>query len=1012
MDIDEAIEEHLFPGNQAAFSALCASIAGDEICAFVGAGVSIPLAPSWSGLLNGLISDALNQGIISVEDGAELKAQVYTDPLEVASALEEANSSLIFRSSLSKLFDVGDEFTDSHGLILDLPLRGVVTTNYDAGLSNAFVSKFSKMPNILTSASSADLVKWAQGEHYALEKKPVLHLHGQASHPDAMVLTAEDYNRFYSDSARVNFVRNLWESNRLLSIGFSFTDPFLVRAAEAALRTLPTESRHFGLISHRGEVPVSTLRRRQSAKKFRLTPIFYRVRLLATGAEDHSALTVILRELTARTKRVGTTVAISTSSVKVPAGGETATQLAKHIFESSLFQSSSGALLYAEPKLYVPEAQEAPVDNRPPPFSSVQELVDSPASFLITAPHEYGTTSLGRRLAYLFSEQGFTARIEDASSLPNYQKKLQQHFAGTLHPEVSKNILIVDNFTPETDERLIKELTGLNLFSRIILFNRGARAHISNSYDWGGVSFQTLSLANFDRTDIRTLARQFYETADEDLISAAVDKIYGDLLSLSIPLTPTNIIMYMSVMHREGGFIPLSRLQIIDRYIHELMRRPGDLYLDSFNSINRIDVISAFSLFLYRKKTAEFSEADWANFCSSYMDYGLLHFNSAELLTDLTQVRIFQKFGSRFTFKYRLFFCYFLGRYIANRPDELTHFLQNEEHLAVEGLVEVISGLATSSNQIVEDLVGRLETSIAEFYKEYAIKDFDPYKKLPWLSSKEEEARIWQPVAEALDQGPAKVEEIDKVKRSYQAEKRSESQLIIIQNFEQIERSITQNTRFLVGAVANANELQGTIKLRSLRALIESTSVVFRIGVIFSSFIASSKYFVWNDIVFTNMLKYSEEEKVDSMRATQVVLQALPPSIASKTVERLGSKKLGEAYKVLAKEDPSGFQEYLLFSLIIRSKPSGWDDVARKLVGAADRQSVYLFYMTMAALDEFKNEINTSSEKGSLKHIIATIRAKRDNNKDKPSSQSVLETLKFLEKGRYFERQVELTDKE
>ncbi len=214
---------------------------------------------------------------------------------------------------------------------------------------------------------------------------------------------------------------------------------------------------------------------------------------------------------------------------------------------------------------------------------------------------------MARRLAADFAAAGKKALLRDASLLPNYKKKLEEGFdeAG-FHPGESST-LILDNVDFGRDERLIKEVVGTNCFDRIVVFCRLSLFSTGNSIpiDQLGMPFKLISLSHLHRSDIRTLATQLFETSDEDAVSAVVEQVYRDLVTLCIPLTPSNVVMYLRVLFREGEFYPLNRVQIVNKYLTEILRRPSDAYRDAFSAKNKMDVLSAFVFDMFSKEKTQ-----------------------------------------------------------------------------------------------------------------------------------------------------------------------------------------------------------------------------------------------------------------------------------------------------------------------------------------------------------------------------------------------------------------------
>jgi SIR2-like domain len=288
-----ANEDH-FPGNTAALADLLDVLANQSPTAVAGAGVSVPLAPAWTPLLNELITTGVTEGFIEESDRSPLLEQMSIDPLELASTLEEQYTSVRFRSRLAQIFDLKGQYTLSHETLSMIAQRGIITFNYDEGLSTAFARKTGNMPRVIRADDKYELTKWMHGESFADGRLPIIHWHGSIAAPNRMVLTADDYNQFYSKPDNRTFLEDLWRSQRLLVVGFSFSDPFLTRIAESVLRSLETDNQHFAIIGYRDAGQTSPLMRRAYSRKYRLTPIFYPITLDETGCENHSALAGIL----------------------------------------------------------------------------------------------------------------------------------------------------------------------------------------------------------------------------------------------------------------------------------------------------------------------------------------------------------------------------------------------------------------------------------------------------------------------------------------------------------------------------------------------------------------------------------------------------------------------------------------------------------------------------------------------------------------------------------------------
>ena len=235
--------------------------------------------------------------------------------------------------------------------------------------------------------------------------------------------------------------------------------------------------------------------------------------------------------------------------------------------------------------------------------------------------------------------------------------------------------------------------------------------------------------------------------------------------------------------------MPLNRLQIMDHYIRDLLQRPSDIYSDSLNVDHKIDILAAFVYNLFDENRTSFSIQDWNEFCDLEMKRSLSFFKRDELFNDLMRSRFIFKIGDFYIFRYKLFYSYFVGQYLAQRPDQLRDAIMKGRHVSLDGLVEVIAGLSKDNDFLIRDLVERVETCLGSFYERYELAGIDPYGELDWATDRDEQVALWEPITERLAEGPASDNQVDRLKRSIISEQRTSDQDVIIREFSEIERN-------------------------------------------------------------------------------------------------------------------------------------------------------------------------------------------------------------------------------
>lgn len=214
-------------------------IASGDSVLMVGAGSSKIVGYSlWSELIKELENEAYRIVDDSSTQFSFRPSPIAENDLIYASRLKKFITDPYYNALIHRLFDGSKGFDDCHVKLLELPFRGIVTTNYDHLLESAFFKAkgIPAEPIVLDEVVSAnrELNRFFESLNYGYgTKNLVTHLHGSFKNPQSIVLCQEDYEKRYG-----NFMgstdwplhkRSIWAlmaTRRLVYVGFSMTDPF------------------------------------------------------------------------------------------------------------------------------------------------------------------------------------------------------------------------------------------------------------------------------------------------------------------------------------------------------------------------------------------------------------------------------------------------------------------------------------------------------------------------------------------------------------------------------------------------------------------------------------------------------------------------------------------------------------------------------------------------------------------------------------------------------------------
>jgi SIR2-like domain len=213
------------------FPALSEELKSAEVTLFVGAGLSKDAGlPLWDELMAPL--------------AAEMGLEPSTDPVIVAQYYVDAHAQgryLLNRHVVRTLKRTPSVFSLAHALIKELPLRAILTTNFDDLIERTLAQEPERRHKVIV--TDDDLA------YLSAEELAVVKVNGDVSHPNGLVLTRRDFESYSTDRpALTDFIRSLLSTSTMLFIGTSMRDPAFAEFNAEVLRKLGTHRRAFYLL--------------------------------------------------------------------------------------------------------------------------------------------------------------------------------------------------------------------------------------------------------------------------------------------------------------------------------------------------------------------------------------------------------------------------------------------------------------------------------------------------------------------------------------------------------------------------------------------------------------------------------------------------------------------------------------------------------------------------------------------------------------------------------------------
>ncbi|HEY7424647.1 MAG TPA: SIR2 family protein [Gemmataceae bacterium] len=188
------------------YAALEQALAAQECVVFVGAGLSSAAGlPDWNSLVRRL------------SDDLGIRWSERHNYLDLAQWHRERFGVERLAAVLRDTYTTAAHPTLAHYLLMSLPVRHVITTNYDDLLERALIGLKRHPVKVL---QQADVARTGQDDVF------VVKLHGDAAHADETILTRDDYDEFFHRRpAMALLLEGLLLNQTFFFVGYGLRDP-------------------------------------------------------------------------------------------------------------------------------------------------------------------------------------------------------------------------------------------------------------------------------------------------------------------------------------------------------------------------------------------------------------------------------------------------------------------------------------------------------------------------------------------------------------------------------------------------------------------------------------------------------------------------------------------------------------------------------------------------------------------------------------------------------------------
>ena len=588
-------------------------------------------------------------------------------------------------------------------------------------------------------------------------------------------------------------------------------------------------------------------------------------------------------------------------------------------------------------------------------------IVDSPDSFVISAPSQFGLTSAAHHLRLVAWKQGKAwgyVDMDDFPSLEDIGSEIQKDF-----PDQTIDCIIIDSWNPQKKfaAKVFEALESQFPSIRLIVMRSCPESGMLHA---PGIrlkrEWKVRELLPMPRQSVReaVASRCLQVAGDENTILA---KLLSDMEMMNIPRVPINCWTMLKVAENPTDQSPVNRTQLFDHLLFvlfNLFKAPTYGTLPDADDCNRF--LGSFCEKLIRESRISFSRREFIKHCSDYCDRKFIDVNIEVIFDILYENRIIVQTS---TYDYRFvasFWIYYFGAKWMECSKEFRDYVLSENRYAnYPEIIEFYTGGTRDHGDVLTLLDADLQKTKEIMNARLPFPTgFNPLRHLRWLSSPRQIERMKKQLNEGVSNLPSciKDQHADKTYNYFRPYDQS------IQQY--IEKSLfftyIQQIRSLSKALRNSDHASGEVKARIAQHVLSGWGEIAKVMFALSPVLAQTGQAMWEGYGFFLDDSFDKDKRtVDQIFIK--ILESCPHNVVRIVKEDISSQRIGKLLYIV--EGGLGeFIKHLLMIYLIAERPANWEVHVRSYINSLSGDSFYLVDVFNALGFMLRYEFPSSSD--------------------------------------------------
>ena len=585
-------------------------------------------------------------------------------------------------------------------------------------------------------------------------------------------------------------------------------------------------------------------------------------------------------------------------------------------------------------------------DNRIP----LEELINNPQSYIISAPPRFGLTSLAHYLVLQAWKENHTWIYLDTlrEKIEKIQKSVEKE-AITLHKKLSDVKCIILDSWNTCDSGSFKKLKNLSEAYKnipiIVMQTIDDGKFLTEKQEEVVINrtFSKLFLLAMTRGQLRKVVSQYNKEkniGDEDVL---LTKVVSDLEVLNIHRTPENCLTLLKVAEKHFDEAPVNRTKMLEMVLFVLFDI-GEVprYKIKPDVKDCEYVLGRFCENIIRNDRYEFSKDYFLTELKSFCTDKLIDLDISFVFDVMTMNNIIIKTDNSFAFRSSFWIFYFASKRMHDDKNFADFIFASKKYLSFPEIIEFYTGIDRNRSDALQILKNDIQQTCNIVFNKVGIPDnINPFYHMHWHPTEEHIEKMQEEIGESVINSGLPDEVKDRYADKTYNQLRPYNQHITIQNiFEEYSLyNLMQEIKATSRALRNSDYADPKLKKELLdeilRSWLQLSKVLFALAPVLAA--RGNAGFAGASFMLNGDFGNTFEDRLRN------VLFANLTNVVGMFKDDIYSGKIGPLLYDRFEKESNPLIKQQLALLVIFGRPREWRQQIDKYIIALPKDSFFLY---------------------------------------------------------------------